>query len=78
MERMERVVAVSCARCETLLFVATTPIDPAIAGAFAPDADFAGHLAPSDAQTRKPRLAVADARGRYRCPACGVRGDLAQ
>jgi hypothetical protein len=73
---MERVVAESCARCETLLFVAMTPIDPAVAGAFAPDADFAGHLAPRDAETGKRRLAVADANGRYRCPACGVRGEL--
>jgi hypothetical protein len=74
-EAMERIVGVSCTRCETLLFVATTPVDPA--GAFASDSDFTGHLATSDAQTRKRRLAVADANGRYRCPICDARGQLA-
>jgi hypothetical protein len=72
---VEQLVGVSCIRCETLLFVARTPVDPAVAGAFMPDHDFTGHLAGDDAR-RKRRLAVADAQGRYRCPTCGAPGQL--
>ena len=75
MQGMEGVVGVSCTKCETLLFVATSPVDPTVAGAFVPEEDFSGHLAASDAP-RKRRLAVADAYGRYRCPTCGARGQL--
>jgi hypothetical protein len=70
-------VGVTCTRCETLLVVMQPEINQDVGDASAPvsELEFTAHIAGGRTQTGS-RLVVADLNGRYRCPACGTRGQL--